>query len=430
MTPEGVGYDGPIRQLRSVDPAEEDEARRQMAISGEIRRVTGEGSSMNPAPAPAAGPGSRTLPGAAGPAASPTYDRTLKDLGDGLFKRLRERRTDHVAPAPADGLLMDRGGGRTRSSFLEATDLGGGFRPGRRPERSMEEVVGDRTSPEARGWDRLIPKVEGFFEQMRQRVAEMGGPGEPPDRGAADLGDLAEESLDEQSREPAGPVEEPAADQDVGPLGPDAIGLDNLGAYIERLLAQPSGFDAQEIQQIRDTMAGQREEARGRAAGRISTDAARRGTFFSTIPAFQNRQLEERLAEEEALADAQLLSRAAEMEQAGIGQALQAAMQFLGQGTQAQLAQGQLALGNLQAGMQGMPTIPSSLAYLSQLPGGQVGGMDPSTFALLGMLMQQGQGGSGGGGGYQDLIDSIINGGSGPLPPEIIEDEVPPTGMG
>lgn len=424
-----------IEELKNVDPDAEDEAFRAQAIDGEIRRITGEPVQSPTAPAPTqlAQPHptygyDRTLPGATGPAGN--YDRTLKDLGNELFQNLRKARTVEMGgrQSLATGGLADRGGGRTRSSYLEATDLGGGYRP-----PSSEEVIGDRTSRgERQPFESLIPKLGGFFDALRKRVGSMGG-GEPD--APSDPGMQAAPAGSE-----APPAEEPAPDQNAGPLGPEAIGIENLGSFIERLLAQPSGFDSQEIQQIRDTMSMQRERERERAAGRISTDAARRGTFFSTIPAFQNEKLEQGLAEREALADAQLLSQAAQMEQAGIGQAVNAAMQFLQQGTNASLAQGQLALGNMQAGMQGMPTIPSSLAYLSQLPGGQAGGMDPSTFALLGMLMQSGGGGgSGGGPRYQGVIDAILNGsgygpdsgtGGGALPPVIIDEEVPPTGLG
>lgn len=388
-------------------------------------------------------------------------DRVSTEGSEGMIQA-----TVDPLPRRDPGALADRGGGRTRSTFLEARSP-----DGRRigDVSRVEEVPGDRRSVErggavatprrgeaapvgralVRGTVREPARPQVDLEEIRRRAREQAaaagagaaGPGAAGGAGATGVGATGGAAggaagggaPDEGA---AGPPPEgtpaPAEDQNVGPLGTEAIGLENLGAVIERMLAQPSPFGSEEIQSIRDTLAEQREEERGRRAGEIAGSAARRGTFFSTIPAFQERALEERLAEEEALADARLTERAAQFQQQGQANAVQQAMQFLSQAQNAALSEGQLGLQALQAGQAGGPTIPSSLAALMQLPSGAPQGINPGLFSALGALIGQGQGGGGGEGsnflgGIGSAIADLLR--SDETQPEVEEDlQLPPVG--
>lgn len=182
-----------------------------------------------------------------------------------------------------------------------------------------------------------------------------------------------------------------------------AIGLENLGGLIERLLGNPSAFGSPQIQEIRSALAGERERERQQRAAALNADAARRGVFHSTIPAFGLSELEGELASREALADAQLTAQAAQFHQTGQQQAIDNAFRFLGMGQQG--AAGLANLGGLagQIGFAGAPTVGGILNSFMQMPGAQAGGVDPGIAALIGQLLQGGGGGAqqqAGGGGF------------------------------
>jgi hypothetical protein len=188
----------------------------------------------------------------------------------------------------------------------------------------------------------------------------------------------------------------PGAPTDPGGFGQAAVGLGDLGSLIERWMAQPGQFGQPEIQGIRSALGQEREEARRGAGARINADAARRGVFHSTIPALSQLGVEKELAGQEAMADAQLLSQAAQSRERGLQSSIGMGMDFMNQGQQnaiqQALATGQLGNMMMGQGTQGAPNMNSGLAALMQMGGGGAQGlMDPNLMAMLGNLFGGGQ---------------------------------------
>jgi hypothetical protein len=180
--------------------------------------------------------------------------------------------------------------------------------------------------------------------------------------------------------------------------GTGAIGLENLGALIERLMGNPNPMSSDHVMQIRGALAAERNRERMERAAAINTDSARRGVFHSTIPSFGLAALEGELAEREALADAQLTQQSAQFQQIGQQSSIDNAFRFLQMGRDGKMQQANIGAIMAELGMRGAPSMDGVMnAWMAQ-PGPQVGGMDPGIFALLGQLMQGGGGGGGGGG--------------------------------
>lgn len=260
--------------------------------------------------------------------------------------------------------MDDRMGGDAKPSYLE--------QPGQ-PPRPAEAVtdaraaIGPRAQRTGLAGDRISP--------LNMQLGPSVQPSQP---GASATGAL------QRPTAPGGAREDP------GGYGKAAIGLGDLGALIERRLAQPSAYGTDEMMAMRNALATKREESRRMGASALDADAARRGAFHSTIPTMGKYRMERGLAEQEAMADAQLLDRMASARDAGSAQAVQEAMGFMqaGQGNEMQRLQllGNLALGAGQLGQQGAPTMGGPLAALMQMGGG-VQGFDPSLFQMLGGLM-------------------------------------------
>lgn len=282
----------------------------------------------------------------------------------------------------------------------------------------------------------------GSFQPRQDLVQRAGGGGEPStggghppwgspqgEGGLGDLGAFIERRLNARHFGPgdiSSIIDEARAARRQAEFGPG-----DLAGMIEELFHGPGPMQMEEIQEMRDALAQQREEERGVRAGQIATDAAGRGTFFGSTPAFQRGELEEELAEREAMADAQMTTDAARMlgqqrqaaVQAGIptaqmetefplrladihmrgalgaaqhqgqqeAQAISEAFRFLEnaqQGAQNLYGMGQ---GAFTGGMHGAPTIGQGLQALLGFGGGAgAGGMDPSLFAMLGSIIQGG----------------------------------------
>lgn len=319
------------------------------------------------------------------------------------------------------GALMDRGGGRRRDSFL-----GGSGR--------TEEVMGDRSVSAAVDRSRV-----GSGQSGRGRTGREIPVGVTPGMGGSPRNPTVEDVVRGRSpgvteapdgtvlTEPAGDgaggggeAATPAEDQS-GPVTEEgAVGLENLRAILERRLGTPSAFDMEVVQEIRSALDQERAGRRAQAASDINVDAARRGVFHSTVPAFDVRELEKSLAEEEALADAQLTQAAAAAQDQGLQSAVSDAFRFLENADAGQMGRSQLelerlrmlgSLGNLatQLGFQGGPTLGGAVGHFAGLPGAQAGGLDPTLFAVLGQLLNQG----GGGDQLQQILDVLNRGGGG-----------------
>ena len=170
-----------------------------------------------------------------------------------------------------------------------------------------------------------------------------------------------------------------------------AVGMGDLGALIERRMANPTAFTGEVIQQQRDALGQQRAASRMEGEGRISADAARRGVFQSTIPTMDRLKLESGLAGQEAIADANFATQRAQAIDQGSANAVGEAMSFQNSANNNQLQQ-MLALGQLgsmsqNAGNAGAPTFGGATAGLMQLPAGVPPGTDPALFQLLGNMM-------------------------------------------
>lgn len=234
---------------------------------------------------------------------------------------------------------------------------GGGVDP-----RLLELLRGGRTGPAA-GMPRPRPSALTSAPTATPSAASTGAlPGTSaalPAQASSAAG-LADGG---SSFSPPPAAASPSVPQNVGPLGTDAIGLGNLGALIERQLAQPGGFGSAEAIKTKEAFdqMSQRQERQGMAG--INADLARRGVFHSSagVPDIANLQTD--LAGARAMADAQLLGRVADSQQSGLNSAIGNAMGYMGLQGQQDLTDAQLGSLASQVGLAGQ----SGLANLGQL---------------------------------------------------------------
>lgn len=197
---------------------------------------------------------------------------------------------------------------------------------------------------------------------------------------------------------------------------PNAIGLENLGGLLERLLGSPDVFGNEQILGLRESLARERARERRDVGSSINVDAARRGVLQSSIPVTERIGLEDRLAGRAEDADVQLLNLAAQSRAQQLNTSIGQAFSFLGLGQQNDQLLGQLGGLAEQLGIQGAPNQGQGIEALLGLPGGGGGGINPQLLQQLGALFGQGQGGGGGGGGtggldINALIQQLIGGG-------------------
>lgn len=191
------------------------------------------------------------------------------------------------------------------------------------------------------------------------------------------------------------PQVRPPVDQSTGQLGPEAIGLGNLGALIERQLAQPGAYGLDEVQRTKEYLAGEREAQRKTGVAGINADAARRGVFHSTMPVTSIGDLDAELMRASALEDVALQEKVAMSQQQGLQAAMQNAFGFLDRSQQGQQGLGQLGALAAQLGFQGAPDMNQATTNFLGLPGGQGGSVDPGVMAQLGQLLGGQQPGAG-----------------------------------
>jgi hypothetical protein len=180
--------------------------------------------------------------------------------------------------------------------------------------------------------------------------------------------------------------------------GSGAVGLNNLGGYLERMLGTPSAFGMPQVKQVSNYLKGERDATYAEGVSNVNTDAAQRGAYYSSIPTKGVAGLEGDRMRAEAGHGAQLAEMMARFQDQGRSGAVGQALQFMGLGQQgaAQHASGLGNLGSMMLGQgnQGGVDMNTILATLGAQGGGGAGGLDPSVVSLITQLMGAGGGGA------------------------------------
>jgi len=275
------------------------------------------------------------------------------------------------------------------SSSSPTTPMVAGDRRGRRQENPSPGVSNPGGIPESRGGlSSLGPEFRlggasqgsgqppGMQSQLQSMMRKMGSgnmPGNMPVlKAQGALGD------------PGGAgVGQPGAE--------GAVGLENLGAVLERRLGTSTGgFGSAEAERFRKIAGAQREEERSAGVAGIESRAAKRGTFFSTIPSGAEGALETKLQRSADETDLQLQNLIAGASFKGQNRAIDDAFRFSQNAFQNE-QQGASGLGNLgslasQIGMQGGPSIDNAVNQFGMQPNAQGGGVNQDFMKVLGQL--------------------------------------------
>lgn len=327
-----------------------------------------------------------------------TGPSTVSDYSDAIQRAVERSSSVNMSALTGPNAAMLSYGARNEGSGVPRDDDGGGYGGGPGPQGN----TGGRTGP---GSPADPPPTGGgpptpgdgkppFVDDETPPGTGGTGGGTPGGGGPGDPNPPPPEDPpgpdgpdDPPEEPPEEPPEPPPGEPDPPPPGGDGSwDLSNLAALLAQRLNQPSAFGTEEIQQLREWLASEREASRiGRTAD-LEADAASRGVFYGTPLTTSLGDLESELARAEAGHDVQLTQLAAQYQQEGMNRAIQDAMNFLQFASGERNSMFQNALAAANAGGAGGPDINTLLAGIMGLPGGSVEGLDPGFVELLSFL--------------------------------------------
>jgi hypothetical protein len=168
--------------------------------------------------------------------------------------------------------------------------------------------------------------------------------------------------------------------------------LGGLAEIIAGLINNPNPYEMDDIQRMREFMAGERDRTRKLRTADLTTNAANRGVFYGTPLTTSLGNLETELSRSEAQYDTELTRMAAEGRQNALSGYLGQALQFLTGAQGDQSIANQLALGAHGQGIMGGPDMNNAIQQLMALQGTGPGQLDSAMITnLLGILFGRGQ---------------------------------------
>ncbi len=263
-----------------------------------------------------------------------------------------------------------RGGQKDRSGLpgFRPTDGTGG------PGQQAPGPVDDPSTPEIEG-----PSPTTATDELRRLNVALDAPGR---------NELTEQGGPAPVPGQPGPTGDPAQPADPAE---GSVGLENLGAVVERRLGnETGGFGSEEALRFREIAANRRADERTQGVSDINADAARRGTSFSTLPSGELGGLEERIQRSADETDLSLQNMIAQASFGGKNRAIDDAFRFNQSAFSNEQARN-AGLGNLgglagQLGQQGAPDLNQAVAGFGLNTQGSGGGIDPNLAATLGQL--------------------------------------------
>jgi hypothetical protein len=144
--------------------------------------------------------------------------------------------------------------------------------------------------------------------------------------------------------------------------------MNRLQQVIEQMLGQPGAYDSPLIQQLRESGMHNLEDLRRTEEDRLRGDAASRGVYRGSGLSNSLGDLSERYVRGAQDLEADLLEKAANSHQQGLGQAIQSAFGYEQGQQQYNQQQIQLLTTMAQLGMLGGPNIPDAVGQYGTMP--------------------------------------------------------------